>query len=99
MGKGKWAMVFAGVCLVVAVLAIAYGASTRAAARVIRAKRFEVVDEEGMVRAGLGVLADKNTGLWVLDGEGKERATLAVSAEGSASLSLREKHGGERASL
>lgn len=46
-------------------------------AKVIRAERFEVVDKDGKVRAGLG-LADGGPGLRLYDKDEKPRAVLGL---------------------
>lgn len=67
---------------------------------VVTAKSFEVVDDEGNVRAELGVLPDGSHGLALHDADGNERATLGVWPHGTAqSLSLHDPDGKMRALL
>jgi hypothetical protein len=66
---------------------------------VIRAKRFEMVDDEGQARVVLGT-QDETSGLMLLDSNGQSVAELAVSDDtGSAMLSLYDERGSLRASL
>ena len=66
---------------------------------VIRAKRFEVIDDAGRPRVIVGTQQEAS-GLMLLDGNGQNVAELAVSAEmGSTTLSLYDLRGSLRASL
>ncbi len=66
---------------------------------VIRAGRFEVVDDGGKVRAILGA-QNETAGLMLLDGNGQNVAELAVSDEfGGTTLSLYDLRGSLRVSL
>ena len=66
---------------------------------VIRARRFEVVDGGGKVRAILGA-QDESSGLMLLDDNGQSVAELAVSDElGSTTLSMYDLRGSLRASI
>jgi hypothetical protein len=52
----KWAVVVVALCVVVTVAAVAYAAGKASdVPEVIRAQRFELVDEEGTVHAALGL--------------------------------------------
>ena len=65
---------------------------------VIRAKRFEVIDNEGRPRVIIGAQAEAS-GLMLLDPNGQSVAELAVSDElGSTTLSLYDLRGSVRAS-
>ena len=66
---------------------------------VIRAKRFEVVDDAGRPRVIIGAQAEAS-GLMLLDPNGQSVGELAVSDElGSTTLSLYDLRGSVRASL
>jgi hypothetical protein len=53
----------------------------QAAAPVLRAERFELVDGEGKPRARLGIEADRSVGLAVLDQGGIPRVLLGVTTD------------------
>ena len=66
---------------------------------VIRAKRFEVIDDAGRPRVIIGAQAEAS-GLMLLDPNGQSMGELAVSDElGSTTLSLYDLRGSVRASL
>ncbi len=96
----KWAILVVALCVVVTVAAVAYaaGKATGEVPEVIRAKRFELVDADGRVRAALGlgrgqpVLAFADTG-------GKARVLLALSDDGTPGLGLADGDGEVRAVL
>lgn len=64
-----------------------------AAAKVVRARRFEVVDEAGETRAALRVLPDGSPGLDLYDAAGEVRAGLEVNRDGSPALRLADAAG------
>lgn len=66
---------------------------------VIRAQKFELVDEEGKVRAVLGLGRDGAPNLDLSDAKGLKRATLALLPDGSPVLMLSDARGEERATL
>jgi hypothetical protein len=70
-----------------------------AAAEVVRASRFELVDSEGHVRAALTLDGDGNPGLSFSDAQGNVRASLVLGQEGIPCLNLMGKAGTVRASL
>ena len=70
-----------------------------AAAEVVRASRFELVDSDGNVRAALTLDAEGNSGLSLSDEEGNVRASLVLGPEGIPRLNLMGKTGAVRASL
>ena len=55
---------------------------------VVKAKRFDLVDDAGKPRASLGVMPGGAQGLLLFDDGGKPRASLGVSPDGSPSLFL-----------
>lgn len=55
---------------------------------VVRAKRFELVDDTGKMRALLAMHPDGSPGLWLLDTAGKARGGLFVATDGRPTLSL-----------
>ena len=66
---------------------------------VIRARRFEVVDGGGKIRAVLGAQSE-TAGLMLLDGSGQNVAELAVSDDiGGTTLTLYDLRGSPRASI
>ena len=99
MSRGKWAVVLAA-CIVLAAVAAAYAAGQAkvSAPEVIRAQKFELVDEKGKVRAEL-TLVDGIPGLLLSDQEGKPRAALGLDKNGTPSLSLHDSSGKTRAAL
>jgi len=70
-----------------------------AVAEAIRAKRFEVVDAAGAVRAALTVDEEGMPGLTLSDEDGNARAALILGKEGIPRLNLLSKTGMVRASL
>ena len=68
-------------------------------AEVVRARRFELVDSEGKVRAALAVDEEGVPGLALSDGDGNVRAALILGREGIPRLNLLSKTGTVRASL
>jgi hypothetical protein len=66
---------------------------------VVRAKRFEVVDDQGRSRALLSVLPDGSPGLTLYDGAGKQRAGLGLLPDGTPRLALHDAAGKQRAGL
>lgn len=67
--------------------------------KVLRAERFEAVDSQGTLRAGLGVMPDGRPGLLLADKDGKPAASLFVLPDGSPALGLFDKDGTLRAGL
>lgn len=55
---------------------------------VVRAKEFVVVDEQGKMRAGLGISSDGKPKLHFYDSEGKTRIGLGVSRSGAPALAM-----------
>jgi hypothetical protein len=68
-------------------------------AEVIRAKRFELVDSDGSVRATLALHEGGTPGLGLFDNDGHERATLSLDQEGAPRLTLWSKAGNVFGSL
>ena len=103
----KWAIVVVAVCVVVTVAAVAYaaGKATADVPEVIRAQRFEVVDEKGSVLALLGSLPSPLGGAQLVlnDDRGKGRALLYVFTagrwEGETNLILTDVRGQPRVKL
>ena len=62
-------------------------------AEVIRAERFEVVDENGMLRALLSLGTDGEPGLRLYDKNGQHRAALSLLNNGEPRLGLYDKDG------
>lgn len=91
MSKSKWAVVFAGLCLVPAAVAIAYAAGAQAAApvqEVVRAKCFELVNNEGEERAKLDLTLDGSPSLSMCDETGRVRLILQCSNTHGLSLQM-----------
>jgi len=102
MGKARWGVLVAAVCLVVAAVAIAYAAGKAKAVpvqQVVRAERFELVGSKGKVRADLGLLPDGTLALDLHDRDGKLRAHLGLLPDGSPGLALCDTDGKGRAGL
>jgi hypothetical protein len=103
MDRVKWALLIALACASGVFGAAIYGSgrasAQAAAAKVLRAQEFELVDSQGKVRAGLSVLPDGRLALVLLDKDGQRRAALSVLANGSPGLSLLDKDGKVRAAL
>jgi hypothetical protein len=100
MTKGRWALVIGTVCLVVAVVAVAYaaGKATSAVPDVIRARRFELVDEGGRTRAVMQTWRPSGestrTTLELLDGRGYTLAELRLDTEGQGRVTSYLRLGG-----
>ena len=97
MGRAKWAVVMAALCLVVAIVAMAYAAGQAKAVpvqEVVRARRFELVDDNGRVRAALQF----TIGGWSKPGtEGKTKEE--IEREEIPQLVLFDERGTKRADL
>jgi hypothetical protein len=65
----------------------------------VRALRFTLVDERGVVRATLGPGVDATIGMRLYDAEGRPRAELALDASGTTNLKLHDAEGEVCASL
>jgi len=70
-----------------------------AMAEIVRAKRFELVDAEGIVRAALAIHEDGTAGIDLSDTKGQVRASLTLTTEGVPRLNLFGKTGTVRAAL
>jgi len=90
--------VVAAVSLVVAIAAVAYAVGRTTAPEVIRAQRFELVDEEGDVLWIFGT-ARGERGLLLFDGQGELRARLSTDRAGDPGLQLRDSNGQLRAQV
>jgi hypothetical protein len=66
---------------------------------VVKAKRFELVDSEGKVRAALALHEDGSPGLCLCDEEGRVRATLLLDRHGLPRLSVLSTAGHVNAAL
>jgi len=102
MGKARWAVVVAVVCLVVAAVAVAYAAGKARAVpvqEVVRARRFEVVDSTGKGRATFGVLPSGDIGVMLMGKSGVTRAALRVQTDGDTALSVWDEDGKVRLGL
>jgi hypothetical protein len=108
----RWATVLSAVCLLATVVAMAYAAGkTKApAVAVMRAQRFELVDDEGKVWATLGFEkpagaakarpTSRQVSLRLLDRSGAVRARLGLSQEGGVpELELQTGRAGARLDL
>src|SRR5690349_5849957 len=63
----------------------------------VRAKRFELVDDEGLVRAVLGTQPGNGApGFLISDASGRARLALHVSAEGAPAVDLLDAGGAPR---
>jgi hypothetical protein len=56
--------------------------------KVLRAEKFELVDQTGTIRAVLGSVSSTVHGLTLYDPNGRPRAGLGVSADGTAMMQL-----------
>jgi len=65
----------------------------------VRALRFTLVDERGVVRATLGPGVDATIGMRLYDADGRPRAELALDASGTTNLKLHDAEGEVCASL
>ncbi len=68
-------------------------------ADVVRAKRFELVDSGGTVRATLAFEQDGNPAVSLCDREGNVRAELCITSQGVPELRMRTESGGVRAAV
>ncbi len=69
------------------------------AAEVTRARRFELVDSEGRVRATLGLDEEGSPAVCLCDEEGNVRGGLCITSEGVPQLRMMTAAGGLRAAL
>ncbi len=102
MRTTRWAVLTAAMCSVIAVAAVAYAAGRAKAApvaEVVRAKRFELVDGQGKVRALLSVQPDGASRFEVLDKDRKARAVLRLYPDGTPVLEMLTAGGEPRVSL
>jgi hypothetical protein len=60
---------------------------------IVTAKAFQLVDDNGNVRALLGLRSMEGAGLWLYDTDGKALAALEVVEDGSGSVTLGNKEG------
>lgn len=88
----------AGLCLLVALSMIVALGMEQGPADKVRARRFEVLDDAGNVRAALGVLGVKSpgSGLLLLDKQGKPRVTLKAQDDDNSTLSFLDTKGKPR---
>ena len=91
--RPKWALIVAGICLVVAASAVAYAAGRLHAPRRIQAARFELVNSEGHVVASLGLF--KGTPQLSLYARKNGRGRVAVFEPGRLALEPRWPRPGE----
>ncbi len=102
MRAARWAVLVAAVSLVVAVAAVAYAAGKAKAvpvAQVVRARRFELVDERGRVRAELAFSSGWGDGLILRDVTGKVTAKLSLGGSGAGSLFMQSADSGGRGGM
>jgi hypothetical protein len=66
---------------------------------VIRARRFEVVDDEGQVRLLLDAEGGEAAGVAIFDREGRNRAGFGILLDGSAAVVLKDEGDQHRAAL
>jgi hypothetical protein len=104
MTKTRWLVALAVLCVVVAAAAVAYAAGKAKPAvpvqEVVRAQKFELVDEKGKVRAELSIHPDGLGPILVMyDQAGDIRADLSVVNDGPARLVFHEKGGKRQAWL
>ena len=62
-------------------------------AKIVAAKAFQLVDDDGNVRALLGLRSMEGVGLWLYDKEGKALAALEVLSGGTGSVTIGDKEG------
>ena len=60
---------------------------------VIRARRFELVDDDGHTRAVLGRLADGSPHIVLADTDGRMRCAVWLAPNGTPSLAFFDDHG------
>ena len=86
-----WAIALAAVCIAVVIGVVACGAGNAGdVPEVVRAQRFEVVDQKGVLRAVLGLTKQSGGGvsLALCDENGKARAGISVSDLGGAGITI-----------
>jgi hypothetical protein len=66
---------------------------------VVRARKFEVVDEAGRVRAAIGSGPENSTGMQFYNDEREVKIEMSVDSDGSASLLLRDAGDNSRVAL
>ena len=95
----RWMIVVVAVCLMVAVVAIAWAAGKTPAPEVIQAQRFELVDAEGKVWGEMSMGArGRSPGLRLYDEKGEVRAEL-VLVKGEPALTFYNEKRKARAEL
>jgi hypothetical protein len=95
----RWAAALVAAGLVLAAMAVAYAAGqvkAAQAAEVLRARRFELVDRKGRLRAELSQVADGSPCLSLRDVRGKARAQMALLEDGTALLTMNDAKGVNR---
>ncbi len=97
----KWTIVILVVCVPVAAAAVGYalGRAGVPVHDVVRAKRFELVDDKRRVRVLLGPTSEQHGMLLFLDVEGTARGGLSPGAEGKPGLFLTDKSGKSGATM
>lgn len=95
----RWKLLASGLLGVLMILSLMGATNQKGGdyAKVIRAQRFVLVDEDGQTRAELGV-EKRWSGLRLKDANGRVRALFVVEAEGPI-LELRDKNGRARTTL
>ncbi len=95
MDRSRWAVVAAAGALVAAAAAVTYAARTAKTVpvvEVVRARRFELVGNDGRVVASLSTTQGANPVLQLRDRKGTVRAVLALSRDGMAYLEMNDDH-------
>ncbi len=82
----RWAILVV-VCVVVAAVGLACGADKASAPEIVRAQRFQLVDDRGGVRAELA-MSEGQPGMTLYDAEGRIRADISLGSDGAPRLGL-----------
>ncbi len=80
-------------------LLVVYAREATATADVIQAQRFVLRDQDGLIRAILGVQPDGSTRFALQDRDGRPRLQLTLLGDGSPGVALKDREGRNRAVL
>ena len=102
-GKGKTYMKLREYCvmgiglLVIALVAVAVVPKTTQ--NVVRAQKFELIDENGRLCASLGLTKDGSPSFVLQDASGTARVEVLLASDGCPVVVIRDKNGKSRAAL
>jgi hypothetical protein len=80
-------------------LLVVFARQSMAMAEVVQAKRFVLRDDEGLIRAVLGIQPDGSSRFALQDRDGQPRLQLTLLSDGSPGVALKDREGQNRAVL